>query len=90
MVATVEEDAGHLLAFFACPELHWEYVRTSNPIERAFRELRRQQFGCGAFANRDACNRAAYRVFSWLNDLWSDKDIWQLRARKRKLQALAA
>lgn len=89
VVATVEEDAGHLLAFFACPELHWEYVRTSNPIERAFRELRRQQFGCGAFANRDACNRAAYRVFSWLNDLWSDKDIWQLRARKRKLQALA-
>jgi putative transposase len=90
VVANVEQDSGLLLAFFACPELHWEYVRTSNPIERVFRELRRQQFGCGAFANRDACNRAVYRVFSWLNDLWSGKDIWQPRLRKRKQIALAA
>jgi len=91
VVASVEEDAGRLLAFFACPELHWEYVRTSNPIERTFRELRRQQFGCGAFANRDACYRAVYRVFSWLNDLWSSRDIWEPRKRKKKEQlALAA
>lgn len=90
VVASVEEDSGRLLAFFACPELHWEYVRTSNPIERVFRELRRQQFGCGAFADREACNRAVYRVFSWLNGLWLGKDIWQHRLRKRKRIALAA
>lgn len=90
VVTSVEEDSGRLLSFFACPELHWEYVRTSNPIERVFLELRRQQFGCGAFANRDACNRAVYRVFSWLNALWSGKDIWQPRIRKRKSIALAA
>jgi len=90
VVASVEQDSGRLLAFFACPELHWEYVRTSNPIERVFLELRRQQFGCGAFANRDACNRAVYRVFSWLNGLWSGKDIWQPRLHKRKKIALAA
>ena len=90
VVASVEEDSGWLLAFFACPELHWEYVRTTNPIERVFLELRRQQFGCGAFANRDACNRAVYRVFAWLNELWSGKDIWQARASKRKQLALAA
>ena len=90
VVASVEEDSGRLLAFFACPELHWEYVRTSNPIERVFLELRKQQFGCGAFANRDACNRAVYRVFCRLNDRWSGKDIWQPRLRKRKQMALAA
>lgn len=90
LVASVEQDSGLLLAFFACPKLHWEYLRTSNPIERVFRELRRQQYGCGAFANRDACNRAVYRVFSWLNDLWSGKDIWQPRARKKKQIAMAA
>lgn len=84
VVASVAEDLGQLLAFYACDDLHWEYVRTSNPIERTFRELRRQQFGCGAFANRDACNRAVYRVFNWLNELWKDKDIWQPRLRKRK------
>jgi len=90
VVASVEEDSGWLLAFFACPELHWEYVRTTNPIERVFLELRRQQFGCGAFANRDACNRAVYRVFAWLNELWSGKDIWQPRARGKKQLAMAA
>lgn len=90
VVTSVEEDSGRLLMFFCCPEMHWEYVRTSNPIERVFRELRRQQYGCGAFANRDACNRAVYRVFAWLNDLWSEKDIWQLRMQKRKKAQKAA
>ena len=83
VVASVKEDMGYLLAFYNCNKLHWEYLRTSNPIERVFRELRRQQFGCGAFANRDACNRAVFRVFNWLNELWKGKDIWQPRARKR-------
>jgi len=90
VVASVVEDSGLLLAFYACPESHWEYVRTTNPIERVFRELRRQQFGCGAFANRDACNRAVYRVFAWLNELWSGKDIWQPRERKNRRLAKAA
>ena len=49
-VASIREDLGHLLAFYRCEPLHWEYVRTSNPIERVFREPRRQQFGCGAFS----------------------------------------
>jgi len=83
VVATVKEDLGYLLAFYNCEELHWEYVRTSNPIERTFRELRRQQFGCGAFANRASCNRAVFRVFNWLNELWKGKDIWQSRLRKK-------
>jgi transposase-like protein len=82
VVESVQEDLGYLLAFYKRPKLHWEYVRTSNPIERTFRELRRQQFGCGAFANRDACNRAVFRVFNWLNQKWAGKDIWQLRLRK--------
>jgi transposase-like protein len=84
VVQSVREDLGYLLAFYGCPELHWEYIRTSNPIERVFRELRRQQYGCGAFANRDACNRAVFRTFNWLNELWKGKDIWQPRLRKTK------
>lgn len=87
VVASVKEDLGHLLAFYGCDKLHWEYLRTSNPIERAFRELRRQQFGCGAFANREACNRAVFKVFHWLNEIWKDKDIWLDRARKQKKTA---
>jgi transposase-like protein len=90
VVQGVREDLGYLLAFYNCEQLHWEYVRTTNPIERVFRELRRQQFGCGAFANRDACYRAVFRVFNWLNELWRHKDIWQPRFRKNRRLAMAA
>jgi len=90
VVERVREDLGYLLAFYRCDELHWEYIRTTNPIERVFRELRRQQFGCGAFANRDACNRAVFRVFNWLNEIWRGKNIWQPRSRKKKKISKAA
>ena len=89
-VRNVQEDSARLLAFLARPQLHWEYVRTSNPIERVFRELRRQQYECGAFAEREACNRAVYRVFVWLNGLWAGKDIWQPRGTRTKRIAVAA
>lgn len=90
VVHSVTEDMGYLLAFYRCPNLHWEYLRTSNPIERVFRELRRQQYGSGAFANREACNRAVFRVFNWLNEIWKGKDVWQARLRKPKAIAKAA
>ncbi len=82
VVASVQQDLRELLAFFDCPEEHWQYVRTTNPIERAFRELRRQQFGNGAFANRDSCNRAVYRIFLWLNERWKNNNIWHARQRR--------
>jgi len=86
VVASVEEDLGHLLAFYSCSSLHWEYVRTSNPIERVFRELRRQQYGSGAFANRDACNRAVYKIYRLLNEMWCGKNIWEPRKLKMQKQ----
>jgi transposase-like protein len=90
VVQNTKKDLGYLLAFYRCDDLHWKYIRTSNPIERVFRELRRQQFGCGAFANRDACNRAVFRIFNWLNELWKNKDIWQQRTPKRNRLVKAA
>jgi putative transposase len=93
LVASVEEDLGQLLAFYDCQELHWKYLRTSNPIERVFLELRRRRFGCGAFANTAASDRIVFGVFLWLNRIWKDKNIWYERAKqakKRKEVALAA
>lgn len=93
VVASVEEDLGQLLSFYDCPQLHWKYIRTSNPIERVFVELRRRRFGCGAFANRNQSDRIVFGVFLWLNRLWKGKDIWQKRAskaRKHQIVSLAA
>ena len=85
MIAHLEAELRYLLAFLEMPVAHQRYVRTTNPIERVFLDLRRRRFGCGAFANRLACDRVLYAVYRLLNELWKDKDIWQ----KRRL-ALAA
>jgi transposase-like protein len=84
LVASLEEDLGQLLLFYDCPKLHRKYLRTSNPIERVFLELRRRRFGCGAFANTAASDRIVFGVFLWLNRLWKGKDIWYERARQAK------
>jgi transposase-like protein len=87
VVQSLEEDLANLLSFFDAPPLHRQYVRTSNPIERVFRDLRKRGFGCGAFANRQACDRIMFSVYTLLNKLWRDKDIW--RARQIAAVALA-
>lgn len=90
VVQGLEEDLGQLLCHLDMPELHRKYLRTSNPIERVFLELRRRRFGCGAFANRAQSERVVFGVFLWLNRIWKGRDIWMERARKqRKLAAKA-
>jgi putative transposase len=93
LVLNLEEDLGWLLSFYDCPEPHRKYLRTTNPIERAFLELRRRRFGCGAFANRAQSERVVFGVFLWLNRIWKGRDIWLERARKQRkssTKALAA
>lgn len=84
VVQGLQEDLGYLLNFYDCPDLHRKYVRTTNPIERAFLELRRRRFGCGAFANRHQSDRIVFGVFLWLNRIWKDRDIWEERRRRYK------
>ena len=90
VVANMEEDLRYLFAFYDAPELHREYVRTSNPVERVFVELRRARFACGAFANRQSCDRVVAGVYQRLNDIWQDKDLWANRERRNYSRALKA
>ena len=87
-VRSVSEEARHLFALFNAPLEHREYLRTTNPIERKFREVRRWRRGCGAFADPKACDRVFYKVSMLLNERWKTKDLWDLP--KRRDQALKA
>jgi putative transposase len=84
LVATLKEDMRYLEAFFRCPKEHWRYIRTTNPIERTFRELRRRRFGCGAFASPIACDRVVGGVFMLLNDRWSIKTLFSALPPKQE------
>jgi transposase-like protein len=84
VVAKLGSDARHLLACFEVPAEHREYVRTTNPIERVFREVRRWRRGCGAFANPQTCDRLFYKVSRLLNERWYERDIWFERRQKQE------
>jgi transposase-like protein len=88
LVTSIGEDMHHLLAFYGCPELHRAYVRTTNPIERLFVELRRARFASGAFANTTSCDRVVANVYIRLNARWRSTDIWFVRERKRQQEAV--
>ncbi|HUL23749.1 MAG TPA: IS256 family transposase [Thermodesulfobacteriota bacterium] len=48
-------------------EALWRRVRTTNPIERAFREVRRRTRPMGVFVNRNSMERILFAVFFHLN-----------------------
>lgn len=72
-VACLERDLDNLLSFLACPKEHRRKVRTTNAIERCFREVRRRTRPMSCFNNNASCERIIYAVFSHLNTSWQGK-----------------
>jgi putative transposase len=69
-VACLEKDLEELLSFFSCPSQQRRKVRTTNVIERAFREVRRRTRPMTCFNNQASCERIIYAVVSHLNGNW--------------------
>lgn len=69
-VRCLEQDLEQLLAFYDCPKQDWKTVRTTNAIERAFREVRRRTRPMSCFQNNASCERIIYSVISKLNQRW--------------------
>jgi putative transposase len=76
-VRCLEQDLESLLAFYACPKADWRTVRTTNAIERAFREVRRRTRPMSCFQNPASVDRIIYGVISHLNKGWKEKPLPQ-------------
>lgn len=76
-VACVEANLEALLNFFAMPEGHWKKLRTTNVIERAFREVRRRTRPMSSFTNPESCDRIIYGVITDLNRSWERKPFFE-------------
>jgi putative transposase len=74
-VACVQGDLEELLSFFSVPASHWKKVRTTNVIERAFREVRRRTRPMSSFTNPESCDRIVFGVISHLNRSWERKPL---------------
>jgi len=67
-VFCLEKDLDSMLAFFVCPESHRIKIRTTNVIERSFREVRRRTKTMNCFTNEASCDRIIYCIFNHLNN----------------------
>lgn len=74
-VRCIEKDMEELLNFYDCPEEIRIKVRTTNVIERAFREVRRRTRPMSCFNNTQSIERIVYAVLSHLNDKWRIKPL---------------
>lgn len=76
--ACLEKDIDELLSFYDFPSSHRKKIRTTNAIERAFREIRRRIRPMSCFENPKSCDRIIYGVISHLNRYWEDKPIKEI------------
>ncbi len=74
-VNCMEKDLDELLPFLDCPREHWRKIRTTNAIERAFREIRRRTRPMSCFQNSDSVDRIIYGVITHLNKNWKGKPL---------------
>jgi putative transposase len=76
-VHCLEKDLEKMLSFFDCPKNHWVRVRTTNAIERSFKEVRRRTRVFSCFSNLQSCERIIYAIFAYLNNKWKERPIKQ-------------
>jgi len=61
-VRCMEKDLDRLLLYLACPQKHHQAIRTSNHIERQFKEYRRRMRPMEIIPNQDAADRMLYAL----------------------------
>jgi len=80
-VECLERDIDELLAFLTIPikKQHRAFIRrqirTTNIIERSFREVRRRTRPMGCFTNYDSVSRIIFAIFNRLNSKWQEKPL---------------
>lgn len=74
-IKCLKNDLGEMLNFLDCPQPHRVKVRTTNAIERAFREVRRRTRTMSCFTNMKSVIRIIFDVINHLNKSWKDKPL---------------
>lgn len=74
-VECLAKDLEEMLTFYSMPESHWKTIRTTNLIERIFREVRRRTRPMTSFANKASCDRVLFAVFEDFNRRWESHPI---------------
>ena len=79
-VRCVEKDLDALPVFYEVPPAHHKMVRTTNAIERCFREVRRRTRSIGCFINDASVERILYGLFRYMNEKRAGKVCKEFKA----------
>jgi len=74
-VRCLEKDLDSLLIIFDYPPAVRPLLRTTNAIERSFKEVRRRTRPIGSFSNTQSCDRIIYATVSYLSAQWEAKPL---------------
>lgn len=74
-VVCLEKDLDALLRCMDYPKHQRPKLRTTNAIERCFREVRRRTRPMSAFCNDASCERITYALITHMNAQWSHKPL---------------
>jgi putative transposase len=75
IVECIEKDLDQLIAFYQFPYRHWDKIRSTNVIERAFKEFKRRIKVMETFPNEQSCLRIMLALSKMLNENWEYKPI---------------
>lgn len=74
-VRCLEKDLDSLLTVFNYPAPMRVLIRTTNAIERSFKEVRRRTRPIGCFSNIQSCDRIIYASVAYMNAKWEMKPL---------------
>lgn len=70
-VRCMRKDLYACLRYYDLPEEQWKMVRTTNILERSFREVRRRTRPMNFFPNENSAQRIFYGISKYLNQNWN-------------------
>jgi len=70
-VKCMKKDLFSCLYYYDFDKSIWKSIRTTNILERAFREVRRRTRPMNLFPNGESCSRIMYAITQMLNNNWA-------------------
>ena len=74
-VDCIKKDLENCIAYMKHPFRRWRHIRTTNIIERGFKEVKRRVKVMETFPTEESCIRILYSLLRLQNEIWEGKPI---------------
>ena len=75
LVRCMEKDLEACIAYMNHPPNRWKHIRTTNIIERSFKEVKRRVKVMEQFPTEESCIRILFTLLRAQNEIWEGKPI---------------